>query len=91
MSYLLDDMMLMFLRCLPSRILGSLISSHILLTDPKHPFGDVGIEGYDNELLHMAHDLAVPLLPAFENTITGIPYPRVSHTTSLLTLKLVVS
>lgn len=62
------------------RILGSLISSHILLTDPKHPFGKVGFEGYDNELLHLAHDLAVRLLPAFENTRTGIPYPRVSAT-----------
>lgn len=36
------------------------------------------IKDYDNELLHMAHDLAVRLLPAFENTKTGIPYPRVS-------------
>lgn len=59
------------------RILGSLISAHILLTDPWHPFGDVGLEDYDNELLHLAHDLAVRLLPAFENTSTGIPYPRV--------------
>ncbi|XP_014021636.1 ER degradation-enhancing alpha-mannosidase-like protein 1 isoform X2 [Salmo salar] len=60
------------------RILGSLISAHILLTDPKHPFGNVGLEDYDNELLHLAHDLAVRLLPAFENTSTGIPYPRVN-------------
>lgn len=54
-----------------------MISAHILLTDPKHPFGNVGLEDYDNELLHLAHDLAVRLLPAFENTSTGIPYPRV--------------
>ncbi|XP_029630405.1 ER degradation-enhancing alpha-mannosidase-like protein 1 [Salmo trutta] len=60
------------------RILGSLISAHILLTDPKHPFGDVGLDDYDNELLHLAHDLAVRLLPAFENTSTGIPHPRVN-------------
>ncbi|KAM4587585.1 ER degradation-enhancing alpha-mannosidase-like protein 1 isoform 2-T2 [Odontesthes bonariensis] len=60
------------------RILGSLISAHILLTDPKHPFGKAGFEGYDDELLHLAHDLAVRLLPAFENTSTGIPYPRVN-------------
>uniref|UniRef100_A0A8C8J8V1 alpha-1,2-Mannosidase n=1 Tax=Oncorhynchus tshawytscha TaxID=74940 RepID=A0A8C8J8V1_ONCTS len=60
------------------RILGSLISAHILLTDPKHPFGNVGLVDYDNELLHLAHDLAVRLLPAFENTSTGIPYPRVN-------------
>uniref|UniRef100_A0A665SZA6 alpha-1,2-Mannosidase n=1 Tax=Echeneis naucrates TaxID=173247 RepID=A0A665SZA6_ECHNA len=65
------------------RILGSLISAHILLTDPKHPFGKVGFEGYDNELLHLAHDLAVRLLPAFENTSTGIPYPRVNLKTGV--------
>ncbi|XP_049588572.1 ER degradation-enhancing alpha-mannosidase-like protein 1 [Syngnathus scovelli] len=60
------------------RILGSLISAHILLTDSKHPFGRVSFEGYDNQLLHLAHDLAVRLLPAFENTSTGIPHPRVN-------------
>ncbi|KAL4655231.1 ER degradation-enhancing alpha-mannosidase-like protein 1-like [Arapaima gigas] len=60
------------------RILGSLISAHILLTDSRQPFGDVGLEDYDDELLHLAHDLAVRLLPAFENTSTGIPYPRVN-------------
>ncbi|XP_046881272.1 ER degradation-enhancing alpha-mannosidase-like protein 1 isoform X2 [Hypomesus transpacificus] len=60
------------------RILGSLISSHILLTDSKHPFGNVALKDYDNELLHLAHDLAVRLLPAFENTGTGIPFPRVN-------------
>ncbi|XP_068598885.1 ER degradation-enhancing alpha-mannosidase-like protein 1 [Brachionichthys hirsutus] len=65
------------------RILGSLISSHILLTDPKHPFGKVDFEDYDNELLHLAHDLAVRLLPAFENTSTGIPYPRVNLKTGV--------
>eukprot|EP00066_Takifugu_rubripes_P022985 XP_011612251.1 PREDICTED: ER degradation-enhancing alpha-mannosidase-like protein 1 isoform X3 [Takifugu rubripes] len=65
------------------RILGGLISTHILLTDTKHPFGKVGFEGYDNELLHLAHDLAVRLLPAFENTSTGIPYPRVNLKTGV--------
>ncbi|XP_064422358.1 ER degradation-enhancing alpha-mannosidase-like protein 1 [Latimeria chalumnae] len=60
------------------RILGSLLSAHVILTDPKQPFGDVTFKDYDNELLHMAHDLAVRLLPAFENTKTGIPYPRVN-------------
>uniref|UniRef100_A0A8C3AUG1 alpha-1,2-Mannosidase n=1 Tax=Cyclopterus lumpus TaxID=8103 RepID=A0A8C3AUG1_CYCLU len=65
------------------RILGGLISSHILLTDPKHPFGKVGFDDYDNELLHLAHDLAVRLLPAFENTSTGIPYPRVNLKTGV--------
>ncbi|XP_061905341.1 ER degradation-enhancing alpha-mannosidase-like protein 1 isoform X2 [Entelurus aequoreus] len=65
------------------RILGSLISAHILLTDPKHPFGRVGFDGYNNQLLHLAHDLAVRLLPAFENTSTGIPYPRVNLKTGV--------
>ncbi|XP_059571817.1 ER degradation-enhancing alpha-mannosidase-like protein 1 [Alligator mississippiensis] len=60
------------------RILGSLLSAHIIITDTKQPFGDMTIKDYDDELLHMAHDLAVRLLPAFENTKTGIPYPRVN-------------
>lgn len=60
------------------RVLGSLLSAHRIITDSKQPFGDMTIEDYDNELLYMAHDLAVRLLPAFENTKTGIPYPRVS-------------
>lgn len=59
------------------RVLGSLLSAHRIITDSKQPFGDMTIKDYDNELLHMAHDLAVRLLPAFENTKTGIPYPRV--------------
>lgn len=67
------------------RILGSLISAHILLTDPKQPFGKVNFEGYENELLHLAHDLAVRLLPAFEHTDTGIPYPRVSELSAIKT------
>ncbi|XP_033373347.1 ER degradation-enhancing alpha-mannosidase-like protein 1 isoform X2 [Parus major] len=60
------------------RVLGSLLSAHIIITDTKQPFGDMTIKDYDNELLHLAHDLAVRLLPAFENTKTGIPYPRVN-------------
>ncbi|XP_073501131.1 ER degradation-enhancing alpha-mannosidase-like protein 1 [Phyllobates terribilis] len=60
------------------RILGSLLSAHIILTDTRQPFGNMTIAGYDDELLHMAHDLAVRLLPAFENTRTGMPYPRVN-------------
>nr|XP_034962476.1 ER degradation-enhancing alpha-mannosidase-like protein 1 [Zootoca vivipara] len=65
------------------RVLGSLLSAHIIITDAKQPFGDMTIKGYDNELLHMAHDLAVRLLPAFENTKTGIPYPRVNLRTGV--------
>ncbi|XP_028906612.1 ER degradation-enhancing alpha-mannosidase-like protein 1 isoform X3 [Ornithorhynchus anatinus] len=60
------------------RVLGSLLSAHRIIIDSKQPFGNMTIKDYDNELLHMAHDLAVRLLPAFENTKTGIPYPRVN-------------
>ena len=33
---------------------------------------------YDDELLHLAHDLATRLLVAFEGSPTGIPFPRVN-------------
>lgn len=36
------------------------------------------IDGYNNELLYMAKDLANRLMPAFQNTKTGIPFPRVN-------------
>lgn len=35
---------------------------------------------YRDELLHMAKDLGLRLLPAF-NTSSGLPYPRVSYHT----------
>ncbi|KAM6169717.1 ER degradation-enhancing alpha-mannosidase-like protein 1 [Rhynchocyon petersi] len=65
------------------RVLGSLLSAHRIITDSRQPFGDMTIKDYDNELLHMARDLAVRLLPAFENTKTGIPYPRVNLKTGV--------
>ncbi|KAF6099151.1 ER degradation enhancing alpha-mannosidase like protein 1 [Phyllostomus discolor] len=65
------------------RVLGSLLSAHRIITDSKQPFGDMAVEDYDDELLHMARDLAVRLLPAFENTRTGIPYPRVNLQTGV--------
>ena len=37
----------------------------------------MSVDDYDDELLSMAHDLAGRLLPAFDNTATGIPWPRV--------------
>ena len=49
-----------------------------MITDQQKLLGDLNIENYDNELLDMAHDLAARLLPAFENTQTGIPHPRVT-------------
>jgi mannosidase alpha-like ER degradation enhancer 1 len=60
------------------RILGALLSAHLLITDPKQLFGDLRPPGYTRELLDLAHDLATRLLPAFENSSTGLPYPRVN-------------
>nr|CAB3240820.1 ER degradation-enhancing alpha-mannosidase-like protein 1 [Phallusia mammillata] len=60
------------------RVLGSLLASHLIIVDPKQPFGDMRPHGYDNELLDMAHDLAVRLLPAFDSAKYGIPFPRVN-------------
>lgn len=57
--------------------MGSLLSAHLIITDPLQPFGNMRPAGYDNELLSMAHDLAVRLLPAFQNAKNGIPFPRV--------------
>ncbi|XP_005089315.1 ER degradation-enhancing alpha-mannosidase-like protein 1 [Aplysia californica] len=60
------------------RMVGSLLSAHLIIVDPRQPLGDMRVPGYENELLDLAHDLATRLLPAFSNTRTGIPYPRVS-------------
>ncbi|XP_078483513.1 ER degradation-enhancing alpha-mannosidase-like protein 1 [Ciona intestinalis] len=60
------------------RVLGSLLSAHLIISDPLQPFGDMRPHDYNGELLSLAHDLAVRLLPAFENTKSGIPYPRVN-------------
>lgn len=60
------------------RILGSLLSAHLLINDTKQPFGDLTPVGYSNQLLDLASELASRLLPAFENTRTGLPYPRVN-------------
>ena len=59
------------------RILGGLLAAHLLVVDPLQPFGNLRPDDYGNELLHMAHDLANRLLPAFEGTETKLPWPRV--------------
>ncbi len=41
------------------RILGSLLSAHLVVIDKHQPFGDMTIENYNNELLNFAHDLSV--------------------------------
>ncbi|XGW26291.1 hypothetical protein V3C99_007144 [Haemonchus contortus] len=60
------------------RVIGSLLSAHLIASGESHLLGDFHIPEYDGELLTLAHDLAARLLPAFEGTRTGIPYPRVN-------------
>ena len=56
------------------RILGGLLSAHLLCVDPELDFG---FEEYDGALLRMARDLGDRLFPAF-NTSTTVPYGTVS-------------
>ncbi|XP_074322190.1 alpha-mannosidase I MNS4 isoform X3 [Apium graveolens] len=56
------------------RILGGLLSAHLIASD--YATG-MRIPSYDDELLHLAEDLARRLLPAFD-TPTGIPYGSVN-------------
>ncbi|KAJ6262538.1 hypothetical protein Dda_3349 [Drechslerella dactyloides] len=63
------------------RGVGGLVSAHEFAVGllPMAGTPGVGINGwkYENQLLHLAHDLATRLLPAF-TTNTGLPYPRVN-------------
>ncbi|ONK67370.1 uncharacterized protein A4U43_C06F19470 [Asparagus officinalis] len=56
------------------RILGGLLSAHLIASD--YATG-MKLPSYDDELLHLAEDLAQRLLPAFD-TPTGIPYGSVN-------------
>ncbi|KFD52313.1 hypothetical protein M513_06876, partial [Trichuris suis] len=60
------------------RVIGALLSAHLMIVDPKRLLGDFSMPEYKDELLNLAHDLALRLLPAFQGTNTGLPYPRVS-------------
>ncbi|XP_060736925.1 ER degradation-enhancing alpha-mannosidase-like protein 3 isoform X2 [Tachysurus vachellii] len=57
------------------RVLGGLLGGHSMAVMLK----DRGqrMQWYQDELLHMAKDLGLRLLPAF-NTSSGLPYPRVN-------------
>ncbi|KAK9708768.1 hypothetical protein K7432_009418 [Basidiobolus ranarum] len=57
------------------RVLGGLLSAHQLAIDEKLGYK---IQGYKGELLDMAYDLGIRLLPAFGHSRTRIPYPRVN-------------
>ncbi|KAJ2725009.1 hypothetical protein GGI07_001578 [Coemansia sp. Benny D115] len=66
------------------RMLGGLLSAHIIATDENDTLGmrldtlvdSNGTAVYNGELLRLARDLGYRLLPAFEASPTGIPYPR---------------
>ncbi|XP_008336852.1 ER degradation-enhancing alpha-mannosidase-like protein 3 isoform X2 [Cynoglossus semilaevis] len=57
------------------RVLGGLLGGHSMAVMLK----DAGqhMQWYQDELLHMAKDIGLRLLPAF-NTSSGLPYPRVN-------------
>eukprot|EP00043_Microstomoeca_roanoka_P019332 m.216195 g.216195 ORF g.216195 m.216195 type:complete len:611 (-) comp16982_c0_seq1:63-1895(-) len=57
------------------RVLGGLLSAHLLAT---HPSFHLAHQDYHGELLLLARDLATRLLPAFDATSSGLPYPRVN-------------
>ncbi|KAG9301519.1 hypothetical protein G9A89_008371 [Geosiphon pyriformis] len=57
------------------RGLGGLLSAHLFATDSRFGFT---IDWYKNELLELALDLGERLLIAFQNSKTGLPFPRVN-------------
>ncbi|KAJ1822026.1 hypothetical protein LPJ75_000574 [Coemansia sp. RSA 2598] len=61
------------------RMLGGLLSAHIIATDEADTLGmRLGLNGtaYNGELLRLARDLGYRLLPAFEASPNSVPYPR---------------
>lgn len=58
------------------RLLGGLLSAHLLMEDANFP--GLSPDWYLDDLLSLAHDLADRLLPAFDGTATGVPFPRVN-------------
>lgn len=65
------------------RVLGALLSAHLIIKDPLQPFGAMDEIDYNDELLDMAQDLGARLLPAFENSATGLPHPRINLQTGV--------
>ncbi|PIA18703.1 glycoside hydrolase [Coemansia reversa NRRL 1564] len=60
------------------RMLGGLLSAHIIATDEEDTLGmRLDVNGtYNGELLRLARDLGYRLLPAFEESPNGTPYAR---------------
>ena len=61
------------------RVLGGLLSAHMLASDANTGFA---IDWYDGELLALAKDLGERFLPAFD-TPTGIPYGSINLKTGV--------
>ncbi|KAK3539486.1 hypothetical protein QTP70_008867 [Hemibagrus guttatus] len=57
------------------RVLGGLLGGHSMAVMLKE--SGQRMQWYQDELLHMAKDLGLRLLPAF-NTSSGLPYPRIN-------------
>ncbi|CAJ0931536.1 unnamed protein product, partial [Mesorhabditis belari] len=60
------------------RVIGSLLSAHLIASTKSGSFSRFSVPDYEGEMLTMAHDLMTRLMPAFEGTKTGLPYPRVN-------------
>jgi len=56
------------------RILGGLLSAHLFAISDEY---GVKLDNYNNELLDLAYDLGLRLLPAFTHSKTEIPLARV--------------
>ncbi|CAH7671386.1 family 47 glycoside hydrolase [Phakopsora pachyrhizi] len=59
------------------RVMGGLLSCH-LFAKGQRGFRFEAVDGYGDELLFLAEDLGRRLLPAFQNSKTGIPFARVN-------------
>ena len=59
------------------RVLGALLSAHLLIEDEEKDFGDLRPLWYSNQLLYLSEELATKLLPAFDDSFSGLPHPRV--------------
>ncbi|KAI8615602.1 glycoside hydrolase [Chytriomyces sp. MP71] len=62
------------------RMMGGLLSGHLIAAGEVD---GIRMKGYNDELLHLAKDLGLRLLPAFE-TGSGLPFPRVNLRTGVL-------
>lgn len=69
------------------RVLGGLLSAHLLIVDRQRTLGDLRPDGYDDQLLRLADQLGQRLTAAFQASSSpdstaspnhSIPYPRIN-------------